>query len=53
MPAVLAFISGVISVILLVVGGHARWAEIFLAAAVTLIALHQFWAWAPWGARRS
>lgn len=52
MPAVLAFISGVISVILLVVGGHARWAEIFLAAAVALLALHQFWAWSPWTRRQ-
>ena len=48
MAAVLAFVSGVISTILFVVGGHQRWAMVFLAAAIALIALHQIWAWSPW-----
>lgn len=48
MFALLAAFSALISIVLLVVGGHAHLAEIFLAAAVGLIATHLVNPWAPW-----
>jgi hypothetical protein len=48
MLAVLAFVSAVVSVILLIVGAHAHLAAIFLALAVGLIALHLVYPWTPW-----